>query len=243
MVRLQIGRIARSEQLVHGISICDLMKALNLTDLEVARVALVLDDILLRTVRQRNHAAIRVHDVQVATERDHGNHVKVAQVIEQAMQLIDRHGLVKQHLVGLGIDYVCTVKGHEQAIVIVQAELLTKGAKAPCRTARSQNELDTRFLRREQLLARARANHLLVVGERTVDIHCDGFDCHMSLPTSSLSRTIISERSARQRTFLKKILVKTLKPVYFKDDRCGGHHLIEHIQFQFSACKRKKIGI
>lgn len=44
---------------------------------------------------------------------------KLLQVIEQTMQFVDRHGLVKQYLVGLGIDYVCTVKGHEQAIMIV----------------------------------------------------------------------------------------------------------------------------
>ena len=98
------------------------------------------------------------------------------------MQLVDRHGLVKQYLVGLSIDHVRTVKGHQQAIVVLKIELLRQGMKAPCGTARSQDELDARLLRREQLLARARADHLLVVGERTVDIHCNGLDCHMCLP-------------------------------------------------------------
>ena len=105
-----------------------------------------------------------------------------------------------------------TVKSHQQAIVILKVELLTKCAKAPRGTARSQDELDARLLRREQLLARARADHLLVVGERTVDIHCNGLDCHMCLPALSLPRTIISEPSIPRRTFLKKILAKSLEP-------------------------------
>lgn len=38
------------------------------------------------------------------------------------------------------------------------------------------------------------------------------------------------------------MLAKSVKPHYFSVDRSGGHRLIEHIQFQFLACKRKKIG-
>ena len=98
------------------------------------------------------------------------------------MQFVDRHGLVEQHLIGLGIDHVRTVKGDQQAIVVVKIEFLTQGAKTPGGTTRSQDELNARFLCREQLLARTRADHLLIVGKRTVDIHCDGFNCHMCLP-------------------------------------------------------------
>ena len=133
-------------------------------------------------------------------------------MVEQAVQLVNRHGLVKQYLVGLSIDHVRTVKGHQQAIVVLKIELLRQGMKAPCGTARSQDELNARLLRRKQLLARARADHLLVVGERTVDIHCDGLDCHICLPALSLPRTIISEPSIPRRTFLKKILAKSLEP-------------------------------
>ena len=100
------------------------------------------------------------------------------------MQFVGRHSLIEQHLIGLSIDHVRTVKGHQQAIVVLKIELLRQGMKAPCGTARSQDELDARLLRREQLLARARADHLLVVGERTVDIHCDGFNCHICLLAS-----------------------------------------------------------
>ena len=60
---LQIGRIARGKQFVHRIGIRDLMKALDLADLKIARIALVFDDILLRAIGQRDHAAIRVHDM------------------------------------------------------------------------------------------------------------------------------------------------------------------------------------
>ena len=77
--------------------------------------------------------------------------------------------------------------------MVLEVELLRQGVQPPCGTARSQNELNARLLRREQLLARTRANHFLVVGERTVDIHCDGFNCHMCLLASFLSRTILSE--------------------------------------------------
>ena len=181
-MRLQVGRIARRQQLVHGISISDLMQALHLANLKIARVALILDDILLRAVRQRDHAMVRVLDVQIATERNHRDHVKITQVINQTVQLVSRHGLVKKHLVGLGIDDVCAVKGHQQTVMVLKVELLRQGVQPPCGTARSQNELNARLLRREQLLARTRANHFLIVGERTVDIHRDGFDCHICLP-------------------------------------------------------------
>ena len=63
-MRLQVGRIARRQQLVHGISVHNLMQALDLADLKIARVALILDDILLRAVRQRDHAMVRVLDVR-----------------------------------------------------------------------------------------------------------------------------------------------------------------------------------
>ena len=66
--------------------------------------------------------------------------------------------------------------------MVLKVELLRQGVQPPCGTARSQDELNARLLRREQLLARTRADDLLVVGERTVDIHCDGFDCHICLP-------------------------------------------------------------
>ena len=192
-MRLQVGRIARRQQLVHGISISDLMQALDLANLKIARVALILDDILLRAVRQRDHAMVRVLDVQIATERNHRDHIKITQVINQAMQFVGRHSLIEQNLVGLGIDDVSAVKGHQQTVMVLKVELLGQGVQPPCGTARSQNELNARLLRREQLLARARANHFLIVGERTVDIHRDGFNCHICLLASFLSRTILSE--------------------------------------------------
>ena len=169
------------------------MQALDLTNLKIARVALILDDILLRAVRQRDHAMVRVLDVQIATERNHRNHVKITQVINQAMQFVGRHSLIEQHLVGLGIDDVSAVKGHQQTIMVLKVELLGQGVKTPYGTARGQDELNARLLRREQLLARTRADDLLVVGERTVDIHRNGFDCHICLLASFLSRTILSE--------------------------------------------------
>ena len=110
-MRLQIGRVARRQQLVHGISISDLMQALDLADLKVARIALILDDILLRAVRQRDHAMVRILDVQIATERNHRDHVKITQVINQAMQLVSRHGLVKKDLIGLSVDHMRAIKG------------------------------------------------------------------------------------------------------------------------------------
>jgi hypothetical protein len=58
-----------------------------------------------------------------------------------------------------------------------------------------------------------------------------------------LPRTIISELDTPRRIFLKETLAKSLGPDHVKYDRSVGHHLIEHIQFQFSACKRKKIGL
>ena len=57
--------------------------------------------------------------------------------------------------------------------MVLKVELLRQGVQPPCGTARSQDELNARLLRREQLLARTRADDLLIVGERTVDIHCD----------------------------------------------------------------------
>ena len=61
--------------------------------------------------------------MQIAAERNHGDHVKVTQMVEQAMQLVDWHGLVEQHLVGLSIDHVRTVKGHQQATMALKIEL------------------------------------------------------------------------------------------------------------------------
>ena len=119
--------------------------------------------------------------MQIATERNHRDHVKITQVINQAMQFVGRHSLIEQHLVGLGIDDVSAVKGHQQTVMVLKVELLCQRVQPPCGTARSQNELNARLLRREQLLARTRANHFLIVGERTVDIHRDGFDCHICL--------------------------------------------------------------
>ena len=66
--------------------------------------------------------------------------------------------------------------------MVLKVELLRQGVQPPCGATRSQDELNARLLRREQFLARTRADDLLVVGERTVDIHCDGFDCHICLP-------------------------------------------------------------
>ena len=109
------------------------------------------------------------------------------------MQFVGRHSLIEQHLVGLSVDHMRAVKGHQQTVMVLKVELLRQGVQPPCGTARSQDELNARFLRREQLLARTRANHFLVVGERTVDIHRDGFDCHICLLASFLSRTILSE--------------------------------------------------
>ena len=109
---LQVGRIARRQQLVHGISIRHLMKALDFANLKVAGIALVFDDILLRAVRQCNHAAIRVLYMQVAPERDHGDHIIVLQVINQTVQLVSRHGLVKKDLIGLSVDHMRTIKGN-----------------------------------------------------------------------------------------------------------------------------------
>ena len=111
-MRLQVGRIARRQQLVHGISISNLMQALHLADLKIARIALILDDILLRAVRQRDHAMVRVLDMQITTERNHRNHVKITQAINQAMQFVGRHSLIEQHLVGLSVDHMRAVKGN-----------------------------------------------------------------------------------------------------------------------------------
>ena len=194
-MRLQVGRIARRQQLVHGISIHDLMQALDLADLKIAGIALVFYDILLRAVRQRNHAAVRILNMQVASERNHRNHVKIAQVINQTVQFVSRHGLVKKNLIGLSIDHMRAIKGHQQTIMVLKVELLGQGVKTPCGTPRSQNELNTRLLRRKQLLARTRADHLLVVGERTVDIHCDGFNCHMCLLASFSAHHLIRARA------------------------------------------------
>ena len=66
--------------------------------------------------------------------------------------------------------------------MVLKVELLRQGVQPPCGTARGQDELNARLLRREQLLTRARANDLLVVGKRAVDIHCDGLNRHMCLP-------------------------------------------------------------
>ena len=107
---LQVGRIACRQQLVYGISVHDLMQALDLADLKVAGIALVFDDILLRAVRQCNHAAIRVLYMQVAPERDHGDHIIVLQVINQTVQFVSWHGLVKKDLIGLSVDNMCAIE-------------------------------------------------------------------------------------------------------------------------------------
>lgn len=52
------------------------------------------------------------------------------------------------------------IKGHQQTIMVLKVELLGQGVKTPCGTPRSQNELNTRLLRREQFLARTRADDL-----------------------------------------------------------------------------------
>ena len=111
-MRLQVGWIARRQQLIHGTSVHDLMQALDLTDLKVARIALVFDDVFLRAVRQRDHAMVRVLDVQIATERNHRNHVEIAQMINQTVQFVSRHGLIKKDLIGLSVDHVRAIKGN-----------------------------------------------------------------------------------------------------------------------------------
>ena len=88
------------------------MQALDLADLKVARIALVFDDVFLRAIRQRNHAAIRILDMQIATERNHRDHVEIAQMINQTVQLVSRHGLVKKDLIGLSVDHMRTIKGN-----------------------------------------------------------------------------------------------------------------------------------
>ena len=55
---------------------------------------------------------VRVLDVQIATKRNHGDHVEIAQMINQAMQLVSRHGLVKKDLIGLSVDHMRAVKGN-----------------------------------------------------------------------------------------------------------------------------------
>ena len=55
---------------------------------------------------------VRVLDVQIATKRNHRDHVKITQVINQAMQFVGRHSLIEQHLVGLGIDHMRAIKGN-----------------------------------------------------------------------------------------------------------------------------------
>ena len=88
------------------------MQALHLANLKIARVALILDDILLRAVRQRDHAMVRVLDMQITTERNHRDHVKITQVINQAMQFVGRHSLVKKNLIGLSVDHMRAIKGN-----------------------------------------------------------------------------------------------------------------------------------
>ena len=109
-MRLQVGRIARRQQLVHGISVHNLMQALDLADLKVAGIALVFDDVFLRAIRQRNHAVVRILDMQIATKRDHGDHIIVLQMINQTVQLVSRHGLVKKDLIGLSIDHMRAIE-------------------------------------------------------------------------------------------------------------------------------------
>ena len=42
--------------------------------------------------------------MQVAPERDHGDHIIVLQVINQTVQFVSWHGLVKKDLIGLSVD-------------------------------------------------------------------------------------------------------------------------------------------
>ena len=109
-MRLQVGRIARRQQLVHGISIRHLMKALDFANLKVAGIALVFDDVFPRAIRQRNHTVVRVLNMQVATKRDHGDHIIVLQVINQTVQFVSRHGLVKKDLIGLSVDHMRAIE-------------------------------------------------------------------------------------------------------------------------------------
>lgn len=140
-MRLQVGRIARRQQLVHGISVHNLMQALDLANLKIARIALILDDILLRVVRQRDHAMVRVLDMQITTERNHRDHVKITQVINQAMQFVGRHSLIEQHLVGLSVDHMRAVKGHQQTVMVLKVELLRQGVQPPCGTPEAKMSL------------------------------------------------------------------------------------------------------
>ena len=48
--------------------------------------------------------------MQVATERDHGDHIIVLQMINQTVQLVSRHGLVKKDLIGLSVDHMRAIE-------------------------------------------------------------------------------------------------------------------------------------
>ena len=111
-MRLQVRGVARGEQLVYRIGVCHLVKTLDFTDLEIAGIALVFDDVFLRAIRQRNHAAVRILDMQIATKRDDGDHVEIAQMINQTVQPVSRHGLVKKDLIGLSVNHMRAIKGN-----------------------------------------------------------------------------------------------------------------------------------
>ena len=50
--------------------------------------------------------------MQITTERNHRDHVKITQVINQAMQFVGRHSLVKKNLIGLSVDHMRAIKGN-----------------------------------------------------------------------------------------------------------------------------------
>lgn len=73
--------------------------------------------------------------------------------------------------------------------------------------------------------------------------HADAIEREMAAIADFCRESSYPSRMLIEEHCLKRILAKTPNPVYLKDDRFSGHRLIEHIQFQFSACKRKKISI
>ena len=48
--------------------------------------------------------------MQIATERNHRDHVEIAQMINQTVQLVSRHGLVKKDLIGLSVDHMRAIE-------------------------------------------------------------------------------------------------------------------------------------
>lgn len=84
-----------------------------------------------------------------------------------------------------------TVKGHQQTVMILKVEPCAKACSPHAGRPEAKMSLMPDSCAASSSPARTRANHFLVVGERTVDIHRDGFDCHMCLLASFLSRTIL----------------------------------------------------